>query len=293
MTTLTDELRHEYDRLFATCKVRSERITDVDRVVDRAIDSRDRYASIARALGCPWYVVAVIHCLEASLRFDRHLHNVDPLMARTVRVPPGRPPRGDPPFAWEDSARDALELKRYHEWKDWSVPGLLFRLEAYNGWSSRRHHPEVLTPYLGSFTSHYDKGKYVADGKFDHAVSQQVGAAASSAAWSTEALTGSGHRRRLIHHHRHRFPEVVLKRGSSGEAVCRVQARLRELGHAVASVPGCPFGPQDGSGSEGVPTTASPHRRRKGGADDVDRAVQVTDQEGEARRGQSGQELFA
>lgn len=247
MTTLTDELRHEYDHLFATCKVRSERITDVDRVVDRAIDSRDRYASVARALGCPWYVVAVIHCLEASLRFDRHLHNGDPLTARTVRVPPGRPPRGDPPFAWEDSARDALELKRFHEWKDWSVPGLLFKLEAYNGWGYRRHHPEVLTPYLWSFTSHYDKGKYVADGKFDHnAVSQQAGAAASF-----RRMADRGIERIEVASPAPPlppppppFPGAVLKRGSSGEAVCRVQARLRELGHAVASVTGCPFGPQ-------------------------------------------------
>jgi lysozyme family protein len=40
-------------------------------------------------------------------------------------------------------------------------------------------HPEVLTPYLWSFTNHYTKGKFVADGKFDaNAVSKQCGAAA-------------------------------------------------------------------------------------------------------------------
>lgn len=40
------------------------------------------------------------------------------------------------------------------------------------------------------------------------------------------------------------FPGVVLKRGSNGSDVCRVQARLRKLGHAIDSLPGCPFGPQ-------------------------------------------------
>jgi hypothetical protein len=40
------------------------------------------------------------------------------------------------------------------------------------------------------------------------------------------------------------FPGVVLKRGLKGPDVCRVQARLRELRHAIDSVPGCPFGPQ-------------------------------------------------
>ena len=39
------------------------------------------------------------------------------------------------------------------------------------------------------------------------------------------------------------FPGV-LKRGSNGPDVCRVQARLRELGHAIDSLPSCPFGPQ-------------------------------------------------
>jgi lysozyme family protein len=36
----------------------------------------------------------------------------------------------------------------------------------------------VLTPYLWSFSNHYDRGKYVADGKFSAtARSQQCGAA--------------------------------------------------------------------------------------------------------------------
>jgi hypothetical protein len=40
------------------------------------------------------------------------------------------------------------------------------------------------------------------------------------------------------------FPGVVLKRGSRGNDVCRIQARLRTLGFAIDNVPGCPFGPQ-------------------------------------------------
>lgn len=159
MPTLTHELRQEYDALFTSCQVRSEHVSGVDGVVDRAVASRDRYAAVAVALGCPWYLIAVIHSLEASLRFDRHLHNGDPLSARTVHVPSGRPTQGNPPFSWEDSARDAPELKGIHQWTDWSVAGALFKLEQYNGWGYRRHHPEVLTPYLWSFTSHYAKGK--------------------------------------------------------------------------------------------------------------------------------------
>lgn len=39
------------------------------------------------------------------------------------------------------------------------------------------------------------------------------------------------------------FPGL-LKVRSKGPDVCRVQARLRELGHAIDSRPNCPFGPQ-------------------------------------------------
>jgi len=54
-----------------------------------------------------------------------------------------------------------------------------FKLEGFNGFGYRTRHPEVLIPYLWSFTNHYQKGKFVADGKFDpNAVSKQCGAAA-------------------------------------------------------------------------------------------------------------------
>jgi lysozyme family protein len=49
-------------------------------------------------------------------------------------------------------------------------------LEAYNGLGYRGL--GVPTPYLWSFSNHYESGKYVADGKFSRtARSQQCGAA--------------------------------------------------------------------------------------------------------------------
>jgi lysozyme family protein len=175
---LNSALRAEYERLFAGCKVRQQRIEDADRIIDRLVAARARYEALETTLGTPWYFVAVIHSLESGQRFDRHLHNGDPLTARTVHEPPGRPPRGRPPFTWEASAHDALKMKRLDEWRDWSVGGTLYNLEAYNGWGYRQDHPEVLSPYLWSFSRHYVKGKYVADRVFDpDAVSQQCGAA--------------------------------------------------------------------------------------------------------------------
>lgn len=176
---LTADLRHEYEQLFAACKVHTQRLAEADAIVDKLHGAQRRYAALETALGTPWYVPAVIHSLEAGLRFDRHLHNGDPLTARTVHVPKGRPVRGTPPFTWEQSAQDALQLAGFHEWHDWSVAGALYKLEQYNGWGYRLFHSAVKSPYLWSYTNQYAKGKYVADGTFDaNAVSQQCGAAA-------------------------------------------------------------------------------------------------------------------
>ena len=171
-------LRAEYERLFASCKVRESRIGDVDRLIDRMVAARPRYAALEATLGTPWYFVGAIHSLESAQRLDRHLHNGDLLTARTTHEPKGRPQRGKPPFTWEVSAQDALTMKRLHEWDDWSVGGVLYKLEQYNGWGYRQFHPEVRTPYLWSFSQHHVKGKYVADRVFDpEAVSLQCGAA--------------------------------------------------------------------------------------------------------------------
>ena len=178
MAALTKSLAKEYSLLYESCLIRPKRKAAVDQVVRRLASNRPRYEKVAKALKMPWYVVAVIHTLEAGGDFTRHLHNGDPLNARTTHVPAGRPKAGRPPFTWEASAIDALTYQGFGNWKDWSVPGALYKLEGYNGWGYRDHHPGVKSPYLWSFSNHYTKGKYVTDGRFSPtAVSQQIGAA--------------------------------------------------------------------------------------------------------------------
>lgn len=139
---------------------------------------RDRYVRVQEETGVPWMVVGVIHYLEAACDFKKHLHNGDPLSGKTVRVPAGRPPLGSPPFNWTESAVDAVSLKGWHHHQAWTTAQTLDRLETYNGLGYRKYHKDVPTPYLWSGTTFYEKGKYVADGKFDrNAVSAQVGAA--------------------------------------------------------------------------------------------------------------------
>jgi lysozyme family protein len=152
----------------------------VERLVSRIVSAQSRYETVAKNVGSelPWPFIGIIHCMESGLDFKKHLHNGDPLTARTVHVPEGRPIAGQPPFTWEDSARDALRLRRLHAWSDWSLAGTLYQMEAYNGWGYRLYHPHVLSPYLWSFSNQYVSGKYVQDGTWsDTAVSRQCGGA--------------------------------------------------------------------------------------------------------------------
>lgn len=126
----------------------------------------------------PWYIIALIHYLECSSDFTKHLHNGDPLTGYTVRVPAKRPQVGHPPpFTWEESAVDAMEYKKFNKQQSWSLPFILRTLERYNGVGYFKY-KRGNTPYLWSYSGHYTKGKYTADGKFSkEAVSAQAGAA--------------------------------------------------------------------------------------------------------------------
>lgn len=170
-------LRAEYADLWRLMSVIRTKIPAADGICQKIVQNRSRYEGVQRATGVPWYVVAVIHSMESGLNFNRHLHNGDPLTARTKQVPKGRPLTGNPPFTWEESAADALTLDGFPSNTDWSVEKIAYLLESFNGWGYRMYHSTVKSPYLWSFSNHYWYGKYVADGKWsDTAVSEQCGA---------------------------------------------------------------------------------------------------------------------
>lgn len=170
-------LREEYGRMFRKLTVRSNYREAIDWHLALIRKSRDRYEKVEVQTGVPWHFIAVTHGLEASFNFRAHFHNGDfPLTSRTRQVPAGRPTQWLPPSDWESSAKDALRLLGYTGQKDWSLERTLYRLEAYNGLGYRGL--GVPTPYLWSFSNHYERGKFVADGRFSAtARSQQCGAA--------------------------------------------------------------------------------------------------------------------
>jgi len=173
-----DAIKNEYRDLYDSCVVNPSKITLVNELVNRINSNKSRYETVSGQIDIPWQFIGVIHNMESSMNFNCHLHNGDSLSGRTIHVPSGRPPSGTPPFTWEESAVDALTLRKINQWSYWSLEGMLYQIEGYNGWGYRLHHPYVLTPYLWSFTNHYVRGKYISDGTWsDSAVSDQCGAA--------------------------------------------------------------------------------------------------------------------
>src|SRR4051812_40453838 len=77
-----------------------------------ALAHEDLYGRVKDQINVPLLFIMPIHEREASLSFGTHLHNGDPLTARTKHVPAGRPKTGNPPFKWDESAVDALTQQK-------------------------------------------------------------------------------------------------------------------------------------------------------------------------------------
>jgi len=162
--------------MFDTLVIKPGKEAEINLIAQRISANKARYQALEKQTGVPWTFIGIIHYRESNCSFSRHLHNGDPLTARTVRVPKGRPATGNPPFTFEQSAIDAIKLKGLDAWRDWSVSGMLYQLESYNGFGYRTK--GINSPYLWSYSQFYTKGLYVSDGVYDaNAVSQQAGAA--------------------------------------------------------------------------------------------------------------------
>lgn len=171
-----EQLKPGYEALWSTCVIRSERAGEVAWHRKKLVQYRQYYQAVSEKTGVPWWFIGIVHAIEGSFNFNAHLHNGDPLSARTVRVPKGRPLKWNPPNDWESSAADALAMKGFNGQTDWSIARVLHRWESYNGFG---YHPRnIHSPYLWSFSNHYTKGKFVADRQYDpNFVSRQCGAA--------------------------------------------------------------------------------------------------------------------
>lgn len=176
MMTLAD-----YENLYKNSSIRADHEKELSLAGKKILANSQQYANVARRTSIPWQCVAAIHFRESGLNFDRHLHNGDPLTARTTHVPANRPVDGEPPFTWADSAVDALSgtmnPSKSVRNNGWTLGAVLMFLERYNGFAYQKH--QINSPYLWSYTTAYEKGLYVSDGSFNpESVSEQAGCVA-------------------------------------------------------------------------------------------------------------------
>jgi uncharacterized protein (TIGR02594 family) len=171
-------LRPEYQQYFAACSISNAPQQELNTACSRIEAGKSRYIAMSERTGVPWYAIGLLHHMEAGCNFGTHLHNgSDPLTARTVHEPRGRPvapPADGKRYTWEESAADALV--DVHAEGEWSIERLLFHAERYNGWGYRTR--SLPSAYLWSGSNLFVKGKFVRDGVFDpEAPSDQLGVA--------------------------------------------------------------------------------------------------------------------
>lgn len=151
-----------YSELLQRCQVKPEYQSTIDSIARTIVNSRSKYKEVEKQIGVPWAFIGVLHYRESDNNFKTHLHNGDPLTARTTHEPPGLPKKGEPPFTWVESAIDALEHENFDSKADWSLENICERAEIYNGIGYRNK--GLPSPYLWSGTNNYIRGKYLHDG---------------------------------------------------------------------------------------------------------------------------------
>lgn len=180
-TNYTPAYLQNATNMFNAATIKSSFISTGNSFLNIAKTNKQVYQSIANKVNAamPYYFIAILHARESGCNFRTHLHNGDSLNQRTINVPTNRPkaaPANGTTYTFEESAIDALMIKGLDKWKDWSVAGMIYLFERYNGFGYARRKKN--NPYVWSGTQHYTAGKYVADGVFSStAVDKQIGAA--------------------------------------------------------------------------------------------------------------------
>ena len=168
------------ERRWHAARVNPRHALALDRLVSLYLRHAPVYARIAamRENGVPAPVVFAFHYRESDNDFRAHPHEGSPLTHRTRYVPAGRIPGVPPPYTFLQSAEDAYYGYEHLEKRDWQQLGeALQAIESFNGLGyQRKGRP---SPYVWSGSNQYERGKYVADGRYDPTfIDRQLGVAA-------------------------------------------------------------------------------------------------------------------
>jgi lysozyme family protein len=158
-----------YVDLFATVKFDEQIVASVGTNILR---NEQRYETVQAATGVPWWLIAILHTMEASGSFRCQILNGQRWTEKTTIVPKGWGPWPD----WESSTMFAVKHHKLDLYATWDVPSALRRFESWNGWGYRNR--GVHSPYVWGMSNHaHGVGKFVADGRYDpNAETKQVGA---------------------------------------------------------------------------------------------------------------------
>lgn len=155
---------HEYAEQWDKMEIKSSRLPEFKDLAKFAVDHKDRYYTIERHTGVPWWLIAVLHRRESDADFRTYLGNGDPLNRKTTHVPRGRGPFD----SFEDGAVDALHLDGLDAVKDWRLEKALYYCEIFNG--TGYNNRGLPSPYVWGGTSIQRPGKFIADGRWSGAV---------------------------------------------------------------------------------------------------------------------------
>lgn len=159
-----------YRNMWSSMKI--TRVAQCDAAARRIMAARARYLAVERQVGVPWFVIGLWHMRESANNFAGVLHNGQHIIGTgrlTTLVPKGRGPFS----TWEQAAIDALKFKGLHQIAAWPIERIGYESERFNGFG---YLGRVNSPYVWAGSSHYVRGKYVADGVYDAGhVDQQLG----------------------------------------------------------------------------------------------------------------------
>ena len=167
-----------YPEIIKTLKIDESRLIELKTLNSKFEITKERYQTVSSdCLDFPIDLMFALHYRESSLRFNGVLHNGENILGtgrKTKLVPKGRGPF----IKWEDSATDALMMKKSLFPKEWTLASKMEFAEKFNGLGYRN--TSEFSPYVFAGTNFHDEtGKYVADGKYSStAQEKQLGVAA-------------------------------------------------------------------------------------------------------------------
>lgn len=168
--------RTDYLANFNKLVISPKSVAGAEAAANRILANKSRYQEVEKNSHVPWFVVGLLHYRESDFSFTTWLANGDSLKAATHHVPKGLTVPGQKaPYTWEGAAYASVKQNGMCDGRNWNDFNVVAgSMEAYNGYGYLMRHTQ--SPYLYSGSNIHEKGKYVADGKYDpNAIDEQLG----------------------------------------------------------------------------------------------------------------------